>query len=72
MYDVVVSNTCDTVISAGAVLPVEVPPTITADPAAERLCSGEAVTLNVTWRRGNEAIMAKATEIGRAEQAGGA
>lgn len=69
-YDVVVSNGCDTVISAAAGLDVEIAPFVVTQPVDQSGCPGDLVTFSVTgdgtaplayqWRR-NGAIIPGAT-----------
>ena len=47
-YTVLVSNICDQVESAGAVVTILTPPTITAQPAGDTICVGDSLTLTVT------------------------
>ncbi|MEM7165378.1 MAG: immunoglobulin domain-containing protein [Planctomycetota bacterium] len=46
-YDVVVSNDCGSATSSGAVLVVNSPPTITAQPTGGTLCEGDPITFTV-------------------------
>jgi parvulin-like peptidyl-prolyl isomerase len=47
-YTVVVTNAAGSITSAAAVLTVNVPPTITAQPAAQSACPGKSVLFSVT------------------------
>jgi len=50
-YTVVVTNAAGSITSAAAVLTVNVPPTITAQPAAQSACPGKSVLFSVTATR---------------------
>ena len=66
VYDVVVSNTCDSVTSAGATISVDLLPTVDTDPAPQTVCEGDPVTFTVVgsgaiplsyqWRKGGVTI----------------
>jgi hypothetical protein len=60
-YDVVVTGDCDAVTSTVAVLTINTPPAISAQPVSQSICPGSNVTFNVTatgtaltyqWRKG--------------------
>lgn len=69
-YDVVVSNSAGTATSSAALLVVQVPPSISAQPVAQTVNQGQAVTFNVIasgmpaptyqWRQ-NGAVLSGAT-----------
>ncbi len=48
-YDCLVSNTCNTITSGGALLSLNVPPTITAQPQPQIACAGGAATFTITF-----------------------
>ena len=66
VFTVVVSNSAGTVTSSGATLTVNVPPAITAQPAAQTITAGDMATFSVTatgtgtlsyqWKKGSTVI----------------
>lgn len=72
-YTVVVTNAAGSITSAAAVLTVNVPPTITAQPAAQSACLGKSVLFSVTatgtppfsyqWKKDGTTIAGATTAI---------
>ncbi len=72
-YTVVVTNAAGSITSAAAVLTVNVPPTITAQPAAQSACPGKSVLFSVTatgtppfsyqWKKDGTTIAGATTAI---------